>query len=48
MSKGSKPRPKSISEQEYALRWELIESSTTEERKLEILALLKELKESKK
>lgn len=48
MSKGSKPRPKSISEQEFALRWELIESSTTKERKLEILSLLKNLREIKR
>lgn len=45
MSKGSRQRKSQIDKVEEDLKWELISSKTTHERKEEILKLLKELKD---
>ena len=42
--KGSKPRPSSISLKEKDLRWELMSSRTSPERKEEIKKILEEIK----
>lgn len=47
MSKGSKQRPSFITNEEFELRWELMSSDTTEERKLAILKQLQKIKEEK-
>lgn len=41
MSKGSNRRPTVVQEEENSLRWELVSSSTTPERRQEILKILR-------
>ncbi len=46
MSKGSKRRPMKIGSKESDLRWELFKSSTTSERKEEIIKELERIKDA--
>lgn len=45
--KGDWKRPTQICREEYDLRWELMSSKTTPERKEEILKLLEQMKQQK-
>jgi hypothetical protein len=46
MSKGSSRRPRQISAQQEELRWELMSSKTTPERKQEIKKILASMKDA--